>query len=375
MTLKCRECIFTGLGMLVITGLGVCQTTTPATDSTATPAHSRWSVGPIDIFGLFDGYASKNFNDPASGKNLLRNFDTQANAFDLNMAKIALEHLPGPVGFRVDAGFGRGFDVINQSTPPDTQGGLRHLLQAYVSLKPAVAKGLQVDVGKFYTSAGAELTETQTNWAYSRSFLFALGPYTHFGVRTSMPVGKHFTGGVQVVNGWNNVMAYHGGPTVGITTGFTSSKVNWYNNYYVGEQRIGLYTGKRHFYDTVLNLNPTSKLSSYINFDYGTDRSPRNGNHRFLGIAGAAHYAFTSRFSATSRWEWYNDADGVNTGAVQKLKESTLTGEWKWMEGILTRVEYRRDWSDQYYFEENGTPSRHQSTFLVGLLVFFGPKR
>ena len=54
-----------------------------------------------------------------------------------------------------------------------------------------------MDVGKFVTSAGAEVIETNGNWNYSRSLLFALAiPYYHMGVRTSMPVGKHFTGGV-----------------------------------------------------------------------------------------------------------------------------------------------------------------------------------
>lgn len=32
-----------------------------------------------------------------------------------------------------------------------------------------------MDFGKFYTSAGAELTETHLNWNYSRSLIYANG--------------------------------------------------------------------------------------------------------------------------------------------------------------------------------------------------------
>jgi hypothetical protein len=70
----------------------------------------------------------------------------------------------------------------------------------------ANAGGLEVDFGEFVTAAGAEVIETNANWNYSRSLLFAWAiPYYHFGLRGAVPVGSHFTGGVQVVNGWNNI--------------------------------------------------------------------------------------------------------------------------------------------------------------------------
>ena len=45
-----------------------------------------------------------------------------------------------------------------------------------------LGKGLQINVGKFVTPAGAEVIETKDNWNYSRGLLFALAiPYFHFG--------------------------------------------------------------------------------------------------------------------------------------------------------------------------------------------------
>ncbi len=66
------------------------------------------------------------------------------------------------------------------------------------------------------------MIETNANWNYSRSLLFAWAiPYYHFGLRTTFPVGAHFTGGVQVVNGWNNIEDNNSGKTVGLTGAFT----------------------------------------------------------------------------------------------------------------------------------------------------------
>jgi hypothetical protein len=46
-------------------------------------------------------------------------------------------------------------------------------------------------------------------------------------------------------------------------------------------------------------------------------------------------------------------------------------------EGLLSRLEYRRDHSDVPFFQRGDTPNaaNNQNTFLVGLVAFFGPKR
>src|SRR5262249_39416086 len=140
--------------------------------------------------------------------------------------------------------------------------------------KPSQAKGLQLDFGKWVTSAGAEVIESYSNWNYSRSLLFALAiPYYHFGLRSAIPVGKHFTVGAQVVNGWNNLVDNNSGKTVGITSAATFGKVQWFTNYYGGPENTGTNTGWRNLIDTTLLFSPTSKLSAYVNYDYGQNRN------------------------------------------------------------------------------------------------------
>jgi hypothetical protein len=46
------------------------------------------------------------------------------------------------------------------------------------------------------------------------------------------------------------------------------------------------------------------------------------------------------------------------------------------MSGLLTRAEYRRDWSTFAYFHKGDTGMvQAQSTLTVAFIAFFGPKR
>jgi hypothetical protein len=336
---------------------------------------SKGKLGPFGVGGTLDGYYSFNDNHPNTGKNQDLNFDLAADSFDVNLAKVTLELTPAPIGFRVDAGFGRTLDVIHASSNSEPD-AFRNIEQAYVSLKSASWHGFQVDFGKFLTSAGTEATETYLNWNYSRSLLFANGPYFHFGLRTSLPIGKHFSAGVQVLQGWNNIIDNNDGKTLGFTANVTSSKVTWNNTYLVGPEKTGTTAGYRNFYDTALTVTPSDKIAYYVNIDYVWERNPGSGSQKFGGIAVAGRYTLSKRVASASRLEWYNDADGFITGKRQQIKEFTLTGDYLWFSGLISRLEYRLDWSNHSFFNRGSdlAGAKAQSTVAIALIAFFGPK-
>jgi hypothetical protein len=360
--------------------------TTPPAAAPAAAAPSVWSVGGIDFSGLVDGYYNFNANHPpdSTNGNQLRNFDYDANTFSLNMAKLTMSHDPDPVGFRVDLGFGKAFNEILSTEP-----NFKHLEQAFVSWKPTKAKGFEADFGEFVTSAGAEVIETKDNWNYSRSLLFSLAiPYYHVGLRTSMPVTKSFTAGVQVVNGWNNFSDNNSGKTIGLTGAYTKPKFTLNTNYYVGPENNKTDKGYRNLFDATLLLTPTPKVSAYINYDYGQNRNAgvidstavtpvyqTTDLAHWQGIAAALHYQATSKIAFTPRFEYFADESGFSTGTVQNINEFTLTGEYKMPEGLLARLEFRRDDSDEPYFVKGSRLVDAQSTLEVGVVAFFGPKR
>jgi len=350
---------------------GAAQTPAPAP---APPPKSPFTQAGMDFSFLFDGYVNGSFNNPDSGFNGLRNFDVRANTAHVSFGKITIDKGPAPVGFHLDVGFGQTVSMI--SATDRAPEGFKYFEQAYVSFKPKSFHGLQVDVGKFVTSAGAEVIESNANWNYSRSLLFAWAiPYYHFGVRTSFPIGPHFTGGVQVVQGWNNVYDNNSGKTVGITGAYAWKKVTWSNNYYVGPEKYHTTDGIRHLYDTTVLVNASDNLSYYINFDYGQDKNIGSGSSKWTGIAGAFRRALGKKYAVAGRLEFFDDIDGFSTGTKQKIGEVTLTGEYKMTGWLMTRLEFRNDWSNQPFFETHNGTSKTQPTVLLGLVAFLGPKK
>lgn len=300
------------------------------------------------------------------------------------MAKVALARSPDPVGFQLDLGVGKAFDILHMTEPNGARGYLRNVEQAYISLKPAKTKGFEADFGQFVTSAGAEVIDTLANWNYSHSLLYSYAtPDYHFGLRTSMPLTSAFTGGIQVVNGWNDTADNNTGKTLGVTGVYTKPKYSLHAEYYVGPENPNTNVGFRNLVDAYVELTPNAKLSAYLNYDYGQNRKSVEdgqghytaaGLGRWEGIAGAAHYQMTARSSLSPRLEYFIDPQGFTTGRAQTLNEFTLTYEYKMLKYLLARVEFRNDHSTIDFFDKGQRPAsvQNQPGLTLGVIAFFG---
>ncbi len=337
----------------------------------------------MDLSGYVDGYYSYNANRPGQASafgqtNQLYNFDDSTDQFSLEAAKLTLNHDPDPVGAHVDILFGRTNTFLHGADAATDN----YVEQAFVSIKPPKAKGFEMDFGQFVTSAGQELIETMSNWSYSHGILFGYAiPYYHFGLRTSMPATKVWTVGAQVVNGWNNVTDNNGGVTLGLTSSVVKPKYTWNLNYYTGPENFNTQKGYRNLIDTTLLLTPTSKFNWYLNYDYGQNRTDAvarvstESSLHWQGIATSARGQVTPNAALVARYEYFYD-QGFATGINQKLNEFTGTYEYKWAAGLLMRAEFRRDWSNQLFFDKGDSKTvKAQSTATIGLIAFFGPKR
>lgn len=107
--------------------------------------------------------------------------------------------------------------------------------------------------------------------------------------------------------------------------------------------------------------------------DYGRQQASESDAKQWWGIAAAARWQITKRFAVSPRLEYFDDSDGFTTGKPQKLHEVTFTAEYKLLDGLLTRGEYRRDDSNVAYFDRGGASgsSKSQSTVTLGLIAFF----
>ena len=336
----------------------------------------------MEVSGFLDGYYSYNHNDPtedANGKmNDFYNFNDDANQPGLSAAKLTLNHDPAPVGAHIDAIYGRTNRLMNPS------GQLECVEQAFMSFKPKSWKGIEIDGGKFVTFAGAEVIEAKDNWNYSRSLLFAWAiPYWHFGGRATMPASKVDTVGLQVVNGWNNITHHVGGPTIGVNNTLTEPKYTLSTDIYTGAADAPSgQNGYRNLFDTTLLLTPNAKLNAYINFDFGQQKQTKtsqgegvNERDNLYGVALALHEQFRPSMAVSGRYESMNDAGGYSTGTAQILQEFTGTYEYKWKYGLLSRLEYRHDWSNQATFHKESGMTDSQTTMSAGVILVIAPKR
>jgi hypothetical protein len=303
----------------------------------------------------------------------LRNFDTKHNTFSLGLVEVAAEQkvtTSNRLGFRVDLQAGPTAEIVNSFEPGGLE-FLKNIEQAYGSY--LFGSKLQVDVGKFVTPAGAEVIETKDNWNYSRSLLFALAiPYYHAGLRATVPVSDKVTLSGMLVNGWNDVEDNNSGKTWGVGAILKpSAKVSLAQNFIGGPEQVGDAHDKRFLTDTTLTVTPTDKLSLMANYDYGKDKV-LGTDVKWQGIALYAKVQATPAWALTPRFEWFDDADGFATGTVQKVKELTITSEQKLGGKLVTRIEYRRDFSDQEFFtSKTGGPRRSQSNITIGLIYAF----
>lgn len=357
----------------------------------------------VEVSGFIDGYYGHNFNRPFNRRNQLRNFDFKNNEFALNLAELVIEKKAAEssrFGFRMDLDFGAATDWVH-SVEPGGADTYKHIQQVYGSFLAPVGKGLQIDVGKFVTQHGAEVIESKDNWNYTRSFLFAWAiPYYHAGVRASYTLNNKVSVMADVVNGWNNVEDNNGGKTVGFQLLLKpTSKLSILQNYMVGPEEsdaipVPASLANKHFvrqlYDSTLSYTITTKVAAMVNYDYGTEHQRAAGNTvHWQGVAAYLRYTPTRKWAFAPRFEWYDDHDGFTTCSEDPLsrcsqrirfKEITLTGEYKFAQNVIGRLEFRNDWADIPFFRQRtalplidpvSVLSKNQTTITGGIVFTF----
>jgi hypothetical protein len=372
----------------------------PAAAPAAAPAPTGLAglLGPTTLSGFVDVYYGYNSNQPAQRSSALRNFDINSSQFALNMLELVADKAPDAtasrVGYHIALGFGQAMNLVNAGetaspllpgtplgTAPSTVTNFdQYLKEGYMEYLAPVGKGLQINVGKFVTPAGAEVIETKDNWNYSRGLLFSWAiPYFHFGVSGKYAFNSKFALTGYLMNGWNNSVDNNSGKTTGFTAAWTpNSKFGLTENYLVGPEQADDNSDFRHLTDTVVTYSPNAKLSLMANYDYGHDRakplvpgSPTTPVY-WTGFAGYIKYAPNATWAVATRGEWFKDHDGFSTGTAQNVGEFTLTLQRMLASKIITRLEFRRDMSDQDVFPyRTGLFKDAQNTVTLGMVYAF----
>jgi len=387
--------------------------------TTSAPASPLASVLPTQLPGgatlnyTFDGYYDYDFDHPIGRVQYLRAYDVLSNAFSINQADVVFALDPDVAagrryGVRLDLQFGQATETLQGSPQNEPRPDIyRNIFQVYGTYVVPLGKGLTVDVGKWASSLGIEGNYTKDQVNYSRSFFFDYLPFYHAGVRTSYKVNDKLAVNYWLVNGTDQSE-----PTNSFKDelfGFTAQpekSVLWNFNYYLGQDhpdataatnctapvQPGLCLqainpapdGKQHIFDSYVTWNATPKLALSLEGDYLISRQWANAApgessapSHVDGGAAYARYQLTPKMALGGRSEYLSDRGGLFSGTTQALKEFTGTYEYKFGEGFLTRVEYRRDWSNVPFFLTNkpGVLSSDQPTLTVGMVWWVGGKQ
>ncbi len=343
-------------------------------DAPAPPA-VKW-YDKIEAGGMVDAYFTGNFNGPSNHQNAQRPFDFRANELSFSYAELNLTRKAEPVGFRLDLGFGPLADSFHGAEPAAPSVGfeaIKNIQQAYVSWKTPF--GLQLDLGKMVTPTGNEVTESQDNWNYSRSYTYYTAPYYHSGLKLSYGITEQLTAIVCVFNGWNNVVDNNDGKTFHAGLVWSSDFVDAFVNWLGGPEGKDDDGNWRQFIDGAVKVKPIKDLGiqvygMYVNDSVAPATPTDPSSLVWWGVSGMVRYAFAPAAAAV-RAEYFVD-DGPGTLTKQKVFAVTGTGDYNVAGALLLRTELRFDTSDAaVFFKEKGGTSKDQVTLSLSAVAYF----
>jgi hypothetical protein len=157
--------------------------TLAGTAATQPPAALDDPLGGWTFSGALEGFYEWNFNRPPDRINLLRAYDTRANTFGIQQVALVLENEPKVdkgqrFGMRLDLQFGQATETVqgNPANEPRPD-AYRHVWQAFGSYVFPIARGVQVDFGKFASNLGYETNYAKDDNNFSRAYLFNFLPF------------------------------------------------------------------------------------------------------------------------------------------------------------------------------------------------------
>jgi hypothetical protein len=351
----------------------------------AAPAPAPAAPAPI-VFGwegLVDAYYLYNFTgDPKTQGPLYRQFDTNANSFTMNYAKLGVHADTDMVTLRMDLAVGHGAAAINAGSlgmsggGGATAGGEESMLygnglfvqQAYAEVRPE--EHISIDAGRFVTSAGAEVIEANKNWLYSRSLLFYGIPLLHTGLRVNLAAlgtiaSPELVISLQLVNGWNNDPDNNSDKTFGLNVTYTppDAGLTAAATTYIGKEVAGSDT--RMVIDALVTKD-IGDISVGANVDYF-----KIGSANWFGVAAMGRYILSDAFNLAARAEYLKSKNGAYMPVDGSMYEVTGQAAWTVDKHYELRFEVRADMSDKEIFMKGTEAKKQQVTGLVAALAYF----
>jgi len=392
MTMTMRRWTMAGvLAALATAGPALAQTppSAPADDAKKEEEKPKTFWEEQKLFAYIENSFTANLSGSGrGGVNELRYYDYHEgytfNVAEFSIKKDPSEKYPFGYGLVVTAGIdsqkNHSFGIFRDETDafPFRNTEKFDLEEAYVSGLVPLGSGLTLKAGKFVTLLGYEVIESPNNLNFSRGYLFGLAiPLTHTGGLASYTFTDRFNMTAGVVLGWDDAKNVNDGLSYTGQFAFTPVKDLTANlNWIVGPEQIDprniddnvtrdarnyVNSHLRYVLDFVFNYTGFKNWTLGLNVDYGHEQSEpfirslntrKNTDATWWGWAGYVAYDWTESLRTAVRQEFFRDAAGARSGSGigTDLWSTTATIQYKIWKGLVGRVEYRHDASDERVF-------------------------
>jgi Putative beta-barrel porin-2, OmpL-like. bbp2 len=217
---------------------------------------------------------------------------------------------------------------------------------------PTVGRGMDVKVGRFFAQYGVEANDAVSNALASHAYTFIYDPFTHTGVLTTAKLTDAWSVQAGMVLGSDIFIDPADTPT------FIGS-VKWVRS----DQRdsvlfsvilgSGRFNQARNFHNPeVFDLVYTHQFNPRLNYNFEslfgfTTHVPDIGTADWFGVLSYLTYNFTPRLSATTRLEFFDDAQGQRTGFAGLYTGWTAGVSFRPRKDIILRPEIRYDYNEE----------------------------
>ncbi len=392
------------LCLLFTATLALAQEAAAPDAGTTPPVATSAPAVKVTPTGYVEAYYGFNFNQPSNGITNLRGFDNRHNSFTLSNVAAGANLEAGPIGARLMLQVGATPSTYYLSEPAlNGSGGAnasgpdlwKYLQEAYVTYKAPVGRGLLLQLGLCASPVGYEVIPAKDNWNWSRSDLFFGFPFYHAGLRATYEWSDQLSTTVSVFNGWNSVVDNNKSKSVEANVNYKiPDRLQVQLLYFGGVERpTGAPEGQawRHHFDLTAQYDATSWLSLAGQGDYGWEDN-RFGTASWAAGALYAHLKPVDRFAFTLRGDVFHEglasssagtSSAIFWGGVDLIGSLTATAEFKPIDNLAVRLEYRHDFASGPLFfqgavEGDGSAAdpyvpnaRAQDTLVLGATAWF----
>jgi hypothetical protein len=265
------------------------------------------SSSAITFSGYIEAYYAHDFNVTANNErpSFIYNYK-QTNQPSINIGLLKVGYQKKAI--RANLGLMAGNYVkYNLATEPD---GLRNLYEANLGVSLSKTKSLWLDAGIFPSHIGLATPIGKDNFTLTRSLASENSPYYETGIRLSYTSAnqKWYTA-LLALNGWQRIEGLGRMPSLGTQLTFKpSSALQLNSSSYVGLEKRGGTESWRVFHNLFIVYQSTPKHTLAACFDIGKQQQLASTNWgTWYTVFVQNKYAFTNKWSATARIEYYSD--------------------------------------------------------------------